>query len=126
MSLREKCNLVDMEIELDEKCIRLPRERDKWLMQLLVKAEFDKDSLLRPNRVQVHQQVLSLPYVLGVSGKTIDRKVLRERKPGKIWSSLTFLEERPPKRDFLLCEVALRQTIRADRILSVWGQEIFF
>ena len=45
VSLWEKCDLFDVEIELDENLVTLPRERDKWLMQLFVKAGFDKDSL---------------------------------------------------------------------------------
>ena len=52
-----------------------------WLMQLFVKAGFDKDSLRRLNRVWVHQQVLFLSCVLTASGKTLDSKFLRERKP---------------------------------------------
>ena len=46
--------------------------------------------------------MLFLSCVLGGSGKTLDRKVLRERKPDKIWSKLKFPKERPPKKDFLL------------------------
>ena len=85
-------------------------------MQLFVKAIFDKDSLRYLNRVRVHQQVLFLSCVLRASGKILDRKYPGERKPGEIWSRLKFPKEKPPKKDFLLWEVALRQVVPAGGI----------
>ena len=41
---------------------------------------------------------------------------MRERKPDEIWSRLKFPKERPPKKDFLLWEVALRQVVLAGGI----------
>ena len=55
--------------------------------------------------------MLFLSCVLGASGKTLDRKFLREKKPEEIWSRLKLPKKRPPKKDFLLCEVVLRQVV---------------
>ena len=59
----EKCDLFDVEIEPDENFIKLPRERDEWLMQLFMKAGSEKDSLRHLNRVRVHQPVLFFSLV---------------------------------------------------------------
>ena len=60
--------------------------------------------------------------MLGASGKTLDRKCLRERKPGEIWSRLNFPKEKPPKKDFLLWEVVLRQVVLAGGIQDCLGR----
>ena len=75
------------------------------------KAGFSKDSLLRLNRVRVHQQALFLSCVLGASGKTIDKKYMFRRKPEEPWSTLKFPKEEPPKEDFHLWRMALRQIV---------------
>ena len=59
---------------------------------------------------------------MGASGKTLQRKFLRERKPSKIWSRLKFHKNRPPEKDFLLYEVALRQMVPAGGIQDRRGQ----
>ena len=70
----------------------------------------------------MHQQVLFLSCVLGASGKTLDRKFLRERKTDEIWSRLKFPKERPPKKNFLLWEMALRQVAPAGGIQDCLGR----
>ena len=69
-----------METDLDEKCIKIPRGRDAWMIQLFMKAIFEKDSLRRLSRVGVHHQVFFLSCVLGASGKTLDRNCMREKE----------------------------------------------
>ena len=68
----------------------MPREGDKWIMQLFVQAGFNKEYLLRLNRVRVHQQVIFLSCVLGASGKYLDKKYITKRKPEEKWSTLRF------------------------------------
>ena len=70
----------------------------------------------------MHQQVLFLSCVLGASGKTLDRKFLRERKTDEIWSRLKFPKERPPKKNLLLWEMALRQVAPAGGIQDCLGR----
>ena len=52
-------------IDINENFLKIPREGDKWIMQLFVRAGFNKEDLLRLNRVRVRQQVLFLSCVLG-------------------------------------------------------------
>ena len=61
----------------------------------------------------VHQQVLFLSCVLGSSGKYLDKKYMIKRNPEEKWSTLRFPEEKPPKKDFQLCRMALRQIVSA-------------
>ena len=64
----------------------------------------------------MHQQAPFLLYMVGDSDKILDEKYLRERKTGETWSRLTFPKERPPKKDFRLWEMALRQVVPAGGI----------
>ena len=75
--------MFDIKVCLNDKFFKIPRKGDKWLMQLFVAAGFSKDSLLRLNRVRVHQQVLFLSCILGASGKILDKKytIRRQRRP---------------------------------------------
>ena len=59
----------------------MPHEGDKSIMQLFVRAGFNKEDLLRLNRVRDHQQVLFLYFVLGASGKYLDKKYMTKRNP---------------------------------------------
>jgi hypothetical protein len=63
-----------------------------------------------------------LSCVLGASDKTPDKQYLTEKKPGENWSKLKFPKERPPKKDFLLLEVALRQVVPAGGIQDRLGR----
>ena len=59
-------------------------------MQLFVQAGFNKEGLLRLNRVLVHQQVFFLSSVLGASGKSLDKKYMTKRKPEEKCSTVRF------------------------------------
>ena len=59
-----------------------PRKRDKWMMMELKSKGHLTEDLRRLNRVRVHQQVLFLSDVLGASGKSLDRKYLKQRGVG--------------------------------------------
>ena len=78
--------------------LKMPREGDKWIMQLFVRACFNKEDLLRLNRVRVHQQVLFLSCVLGASGKSLDKKYMTKRNLEEKWSRLRFSKESHPIR----------------------------
>ena len=95
----------------------MPRKADKWIMQLFVRAGFNKEDLLRLNRVCVHQHVLFISCVLGASGKSVDKKYMTKRKPEEKWSTLRFPKENPPNKDFQLWRIALRQIVPAGGIL---------
>ena len=80
-------------------------------MQMFVAAGFNKEELVRLNRVQLYQQVLFLSCVLGASGKTLDMSYMTSRKAKEKWSKLTFPKEKPPRTDFHLWRLALRQIV---------------
>ena len=103
--------MFNVAVSYNEKLVTLPRERDQWLMQMFVSAGFSKDDLVRLNRVRLHQQALFLSCVLGASGKTLDLKYLTKRKEEEQWSTLVFPKEKPPRRDFALWKLALRQVV---------------
>ena len=77
-------------IDINDNFLKMPREGDKWIMQLFVRAGFNKEDLLILNRVRVHQQVLFLSCVLGASGKSLDKKYMTKRKTVGKWSTLRF------------------------------------
>ncbi len=69
--------------------------------------QFDKDELARLNRVRLHQQVLFLSDILDARGTAINRKYLQRRPWSERWSTITFLLENPPVKDFKLWEQAI-------------------
>ena len=73
------------------------------------------------NRVRVHQQVLFLLDVLGASGKSLDRKYLKQKVVGEQWSTFRFPKENTPRKDFRLCQQAIAQLIMAGRIMDRLG-----
>ena len=111
VSVWEKCDMFNVLIEYNENFLKLPRERDQWIMQMFVAVGFSKDDLVRLNRVRLHQQVLFLSCVLGASGKTLDMKYMTPRQAEEKWSTLTFPKEKPPRKDFTLWKLALRQIV---------------
>ena len=78
--------MFDVLIDYNENILKLPRERDQWIMQMFVAVGFSKDDLVRLNRVRLHQQVLFLSCVLGASGKTLDMKYTTPRQAEEKWS----------------------------------------
>ena len=111
VSVWEKCDMFDVKICLNDKFLTMPRKGDRWLMQMFVTAGFSKDSLLRLNRVRVHQQVLFLSCILGASGKILDKKYTIRRKSEELWSTLTFPKEKSSNSDFHLWRMALMQIV---------------
>ena len=91
-------------------------------MQLFVRAGFNKEDLLRLNRVRVHQQVLFLSCVLGDSGTSLDKKYITKRMPEEKWSTLRFPKEKPPNKDFQLWRMALRHIVPAGGIPDRLGR----
>ena len=79
VSVWEKCDMFKVVIDINDNFLKMPREGDKWIIQLFVRAGFNKEDLLRLNRIRVHQQVLFMSCVLGDSGKSLDNKYMTER-----------------------------------------------
>ena len=109
-------------IDINDSILKMPREGDKWIMQLFVQAGFNKEDLLRLNIVRVHQQVLFLSCVLGASRKSLDKKYMTKRKAEEKWSMLRFPKENPPNKDCQMWRMALRQIVPAGRIPDRLGR----
>jgi hypothetical protein len=84
-----------------------PRERDSWLMQEFVRLNYSGDDLRRLNRVRVHQEVLFLSDVMDARGRAIDRRYLTPQPMEETWSTLSFPNEQPARRDFQLWQSAI-------------------
>ena len=98
-----------------------PINGDKWMMMELNRKGHSTEDLRRLNRVRVHQQVLLLSDVLGVSGKYLDRKYLKQIGVGEQWSTFRFTKEKPPRKDFWLWQQAIAQIIPAGGIMDRLG-----
>ena len=122
VSLWEKCSIYGVKIVFNESFLRLPRERDKWLMREFERMGFTKVELEILNRVRLYQQVLFLSDILGVSGRDLDERYLRRRPPSEKWSVLQFPKERPSAQDFRLWKTALRQIVPAGGIRMHLGR----
>ena len=116
-----KCAKFDVQVIFNDVPLELPREGDKWIMQLFLEAGFLMEELRRLNRVRIYQQVLFLSCVLGASGKTLDAKYLKKRPEEEQRSKLKFPNKRPPRKDFKLWEKALRQIVPAEGIMDRLG-----
>ena len=81
VSVWEKCDMFKVVIDINENFLKMPNEGDKWIMQMFVRAGFNKEDLLRLNIFHVHPQVLFLSCVLGASGKYLDKKYMTKQKP---------------------------------------------
>ncbi len=57
-SIWEKVQAFHLRIEIDNIYLVPPREGDAWFMEELFWMQFDKDELMRLNRVRLHQQVI--------------------------------------------------------------------
>ena len=90
------------------------------IMELKRKGHSTKD-LRRLNRVRVHQQVLLLSDVLGVSGKSLDKKYMKQRGEGDQSYTFRFPKEKPPRKDFLLWQHAFAQLIPTGLIMDILG-----
>ena len=97
------------------------RNGDKWMMLELKWKGHSTEDLRRLNRVQMHQQVLFLSYVLGASGKSLDRKYLKQRGVGEKWSTFRFPKEKPSRKDFQLWQQKIAQIILAGGIMYRLG-----
>ena len=111
-SVWEKASRLRIIIDIADIPVAPPRERDSWLMQEFVKLNYSGDDLRRLNRVRVHQEVLFLSDVMDASGRAIDRRYLTPRPMEETWSTLSFPNEQPARRDFHLWQSAI-PSIRA-------------
>ena len=77
-------------------------------MLVFVELDFTDDELIGLNQVQCYQNVIFKSKVFDASGQALDRRYLKRRLAGKVWSTLLFLQERPSAKDFQLWKSALQ------------------
>jgi hypothetical protein len=68
--------MFEMTVIIPENSRGFPREGDKFIMQVLLRAGYGKEDLWRLNRVQVSLQVLFMSNVQTASGNKISSEVL--------------------------------------------------
>ena len=124
VSLWEKCSLYGVSIEVLDTPFSLPRERDGWLMLLLVGLGYSAAELEILNRVRIYQQVVFLSCILNVKGSNIDEKYLYRRPSGQKWSELKFPKEKPLSSDFRLWRQALQQLVPAGGLAVRLGRSL--
>ena len=103
----EKASRLRIIIDIADIPVAPPRERDSWLMQEFVRLNYSCDDLRRLNRVRVHQEVLFLSDVMDARGRAIDRRYLTPRPMDETWSTLSFPNEQPARKDFQLWQSAI-------------------
>ena len=82
---------------------------------------YSTDNIRRLNKVRVHQQVLLLSDVPGASGKSLERKYLKQRGVGDQLSTFRFPKEKPPRKDFRLWKQDITQVIPEGVIVDRLG-----
>jgi hypothetical protein len=108
-SLWEKVFIFGITLEEGRLNICPPRERDEWIMPMLVRLGCTALELLRLNQVRVHQEVLFLSDVMGARGTVIDKRYEYMRNGGEKWSRFSFPWQSLPKKGFRLWRQALLQ-----------------
>ena len=106
-SVWEKVDLFNFEVEIKELPLKMPRERNSWLMLVLEKEGYSENKLIRLNWVRCHQQVLFYLNIFDAGGRLIDRRYLTKQTSEESWSRLIFPREKLPAHNFRLWKEAL-------------------
>lgn len=86
--LWEKVDSFGITVELQETALKLPRQRDKWLILEFVRLGYKGRQLVLLNLVWVYQQVIFLSEILCPAGKSLDRRYLHRHPEDEDWSCL--------------------------------------
>jgi hypothetical protein len=85
---------------------------------------YSLQELIWLNQVRCHQQVLFLSCIVGPTGRSLDERYLRKRRPGEEWSSLQFPKEKPPPSAFRLWNHAIRQIVPPEGLAVNLGRRL--
>ena len=89
-SIWDKVYMFGIKVEVFNIPLIQTREGDRWMMLKFKRLGYSTDNLCQINKVWVHQQVLLFSDVLVSSGKSLDRKYLKQRGVGEQWSNFQF------------------------------------
>jgi hypothetical protein len=76
-------------------------------MKVFVECGYTDNELGRFTRVRCNHQVLFYFEVFDVGESALDRRYLESWPPGATWSTLIFLQESPPAKDYRIWQQAL-------------------
>jgi hypothetical protein len=119
--LWEKVDEYGIKVVLNEGSLKLPRERDTWIMRVLENSGYTLKQLETLNKPRLGQQAVFLSDVLEVNGKTVDRKYLSPRPEYDTWSNLLFPREQPSAKAYRLWSQAIRNIVPAEGIIDRLG-----
>jgi len=108
--------MFHLRVEVHNLDLKMPRRGDKWIMAEFICLGYSQKELIRLNRVRLHQQGLFISDVLCAKGKCLEEIYLSPRDRLNSWSTLDFLTEYPPGRDFALWNKALFQVAPRGRL----------
>jgi hypothetical protein len=78
-------------------------------MQVLIRAGYTGETLLRLNRVRILLQVIFLSDVLTASGGKVCIDILSRRPKGEAWSTMRWPREQPTASDMRLWHNAMEE-----------------
>jgi hypothetical protein len=102
-----KLSMFDMKVVAAELAQEYPWQGNQFIMQVLLKAGYAAETLLRLIRVQISLQLLFMLDVLTASGNKVNTKILLRRPPGQTCSNMRWPQERPTNSNLQLWKNAL-------------------
>jgi hypothetical protein len=107
-SVWEKASKFNITIKIAPLPICPPREGDKWFMQVVRESGVtDPGEWAIINRFCCHQKIFFLLDVLDAGGKCVDKKYLDLQKYHKVWSTIIFPLEKPPRQNIALWQAVV-------------------
>jgi hypothetical protein len=105
--LWEKLSMFDIHTVVADLTMEFPRERDQFIMQVLVRAGYTDKALSCLNRVRVSLQLLFMLDILTASGNKVNADILSCRPQGEAWSRMRWPNEHPTDSDMRLWRDAM-------------------
>jgi hypothetical protein len=100
-------DLFNLKIEIKELPLKMPPERNSWLILVLEREGYFENKLIRLNRVRCHQQVLFYLDIFDTRERSINRRYLTKQTSEESWSRLIFPRKNPAARHFPMWKEAL-------------------
>ena len=107
-SVWEKVSMFNLRVEVQELPLKMPCKHDYWIMLIFESTGYSNDELVRLNCVCCYQHVPFYLDILDQRARTLDRRYLSKCPKEESWSTLTFPQEKPPRRNFTLWNKAIR------------------
>jgi hypothetical protein len=119
--LWEKADRFGVTIETTKGPLSFPRDRDRFLMLVLMERGYSRETMRWLNRVRIHLQVPFLLDVLTVSGCRIDSAATCQQPPTSWMLTLNWPKEEPTAEDMVLWKDALEDICPSRHRLNCLG-----